>query len=77
MESLRYTVDGTPCCPFCAEHLREESWRLMDSFRDVLLASGGGSIKELRHAYFGAYHERGHVKTEDGAELDGELLDLY
>ena len=34
-------------------------------------------LRELRMSYFQAYHDRGHLKTEDGLELDGELLDSY
>ena len=73
MEDLRYDINGTPACPWCSAHLDEEHWRLLDSFGAVARADPSASIKELRHAYFQAYHDRGHVKTEDGAEIDGEL----
>ncbi len=76
---LRFDINLTPSCWDCQAHATSEHERLWDSFRDVALAERArgeeGSFVELRKAYFQAFHDRGHTKTEDGLEIDGELVD--
>ena len=81
MGRLHFDIDVTPDCMLCQRHARIERDRLWDSFREVALAARArgekSGLRELRMSYFQAYHDRGHLKTEDGLELDGELLDSY
>jgi hypothetical protein len=75
---LRFDVNVMPNCDSCVEHTRIEHERLWDSFRAVALAERArgeeGSLVGLRKAYFQAFHDRGHTKTEDWLEVDGELV---